>query len=262
MKLSSHITRLAWLPLLVVVMAAPCVWAQGVEQIEVREAQAAMQIAQEKGKALEDKLARSKEQITSLGEGLGSANNDARISRENYEKLRLQMEGLGIAALNGSTAELQQRLLASLSDYRILDQQKKALAEALISLSEASLLYAKSAPNANEESQQTLNKALGNAEKAIGSATKEPGAPNEGDLQNAKIVSLKSELGIAVLNVGIRQGVHPGTPFAIYRQDKLVAKAIVVDVRQGICGAVVQDLVNEKDTVKVGDTGKVDASRS
>ena len=262
MKLCPDITRLAWLPLIAVVIGVTCVRAHGVEQIEVREAQAAMQIAQEKVTMLEDKLARSKEQITSLGEGLGSANNDARLSRENYEKLRLQMEGLGIAALNGSTTELQQRLLASLSDYRILDQQKRALAEALIGLSEASLLFAKSTPNASEENQQVLNKALASAEKAVSSTTKELGAPNDGDLQNAKIVSLKNELGIAVMNVGIRQGVHPGTPFAIYRHDKLVAKAIVVDVRQGICGAVVQDLVNEKDTVQVGDTGRVDASRS
>jgi len=258
----SHNARSAWLPLIAVAMGVSCVLGQGAAQLEVREAQAAMQIAQARVQALEEKVARNKEQIISLSEGLGNANSESRLARENYEKLRLQMEGLGIAALNGSTAELQQRLLASLSDYRIVEQHKRQLAEALIGLSEAALILAKAAPAASEESQQVLNKALAAAEKAVAATQKEHGASSDAEIQNAKIVSLKNELGIAVFNVGTKHGVRPGTPFAIYRQDKLVARAVVVDVRQGICGAVVQDLVNEKDAVKVGDTGRVDASRS
>ena len=51
-------------------------------------------------------------------------------------------------------------------------------------------------------------------------------------------------------------------PFFIYRQDKPVARALVVDVRQDVCGAVVQDQVSKDEPVKVGDTGKVDAAKS
>jgi len=65
-----------------------------------------------------------------------------------------------------------------------------------------------------------------------------------------------------VFNVGARHGVHPGMPFSIFRQDKPVARALVVDVRQDVCGAVVQDQVSKDEPVKVGDTGKVDAAKS
>ena len=51
-------------------------------------------------------------------------------------------------------------------------------------------------------------------------------------------------------------------PFAIYRQDKPVARALVVEVRQDICGAVVQELVSKDEPVKVGDACKVEAARS
>jgi hypothetical protein len=56
--------------------------------------------------------------------------------------------------------------------------------------------------------------------------------------------------------------VHPGMPFSIYRKDKPIAHALVVDVRAGICGAVIRDQVSKDDPVKVGDTGKVDTSKS
>jgi len=62
--------------------------------------------------------------------------------------------------------------------------------------------------------------------------------------------------------VGSRHGVHPGMPFSIYRKDKPIARALVVDVRGGICGAVINDLISKDDPVKVGDTGKVDISKS
>lgn len=254
------------LPLFAVAALACGAWAQSAERIEVQEAQAALSLAQSKIEALEAKLSRAKEQNGSLGERLVTATDEARQARESYDKLRLQLEGLGVAALSGNNAqgELQQRLLSALSDMRILDQQRRQLIEALMNLSEAALSYAKAAPNAGEEHQQALNKSLSSAEKALAGAqndrTQATGA--EGNLQSAKIISVKDELGIAVLNVGSRQGVHPGMPITIYRQDKPIARAMVADVRSSISGVIVQDMVNEKDTVKVGDIGRVETSKS
>jgi hypothetical protein len=51
-------------------------------------------------------------------------------------------------------------------------------------------------------------------------------------------------------------------PFSIYRQDKPVARALVVDVRQDICGAVVQDLVSKGEPIKVGDICKVEPGKN
>jgi hypothetical protein len=81
-------------------------------------------------------------------------------------------------------------------------------------------------------------------------------------LKDARIVSLKNELGIAVLSVGVRDGVKPGMPFEIYREDKPIAKVLVTEVRNSVSGAVVQELANIADPVQVGDKGKVDTNRS
>ena len=180
-----------------------------------------------------------------------------------YEKLRIQMEGLGVAALDPTNTELQQRLLTALSDLRILEGHRRILTEALVGLSEASLGYAKTTSGGDAAARENLNKSLAGAERALSGSKLNvaSGEAESGTLDNARIVSLKEDMGVAVLNIGSRHGVHPGMPFSIYRKDKPVARALVVDVRQGICGAVVQELVSKDEPVKVGDTGRAETSK-
>ena len=73
---------------------------------------------------------------------------------------------------------------------------------------------------------------------------------------------MKQELGILVLGAGSKDGVRPGMPFEIFRQDKPIARALVTDVRQSVSGAVVQALVNDSDPVQVGDRGQVDPNKT
>lgn len=255
----------AWLPLIAVAGMAVGAMGQGTtspERLEVIEAQTAMNVAQAKVQELDAKLTKAKEQIAALGESLAAANGSATLSRDSYEKLRIQMEGLGITALDGSTAELQHRLLASLSDFRLSEERNQALTAALINLSESTLAFAAAAGNnVSEDSRQILNKSLGAAEKVLASAQQNSDTQNDADLHSAKIVSMKNELGIAVLNVGTKHGVHPGMPFSVFRADKPIGRAMVVDARQSVCGVIIQDLISEKEPVKVGDVAKVEASK-
>lgn len=257
------IANLAAAPLMLAWAAAGSLWAQSDPRLEVRELKTTLQISANQIQDLEQKLARAKEQIKSLSESLATANGDGLQLREGYEKLRIQMEGLGIAALDPTNTELQQRLLTALSDLRILEGHRRILTEALASLSEAAFGFAKVAPGADPTMRDHLNASLAAAEKALSGAklNLSADAGNSGTLDNARVVSLKDDFGVAVLNVGSRHGVHPGMPFAIYRKDKPVAHALVVDVRQTICGAVVQELISKDDPVKVGDIGRVDTSK-
>jgi hypothetical protein len=231
------------------------------DRIEVLEAQTAMGIAQAKVQEVESKLASIKTRLTTLEESLSTANSEAAFQRDAYEKLRAQTEGLGIASLGSSSFELQQKLLSALSDLRILDRKNRSLTEAIILLSESAVAYAKDAPAATEEKKQSLNRSLGVVEKTLAGSEPNTGSHNV-DLQNVSVVSLKNELGIAVLNAGSKQGVHPGMPFAIFRQDRAIGRAMAIDVRPNICGAVIQDIMSQNEPVKVGDVGKVEATKS
>jgi hypothetical protein len=89
-------------------------------------------------------------------------------------------------------------------------------------------------------------------------ATKQPKAPEEmATLMDARVISVKEEWSLVVANIGQNQGVKMGMPMRVMRADKLIATLRVVDVRQRICGAVIQEMGSEK--IKVGDRLQADA---
>ena len=89
----------------------------------------------------------------------------------------------------------------------------------------------------------------------VGSAPKRANATS---IRDAKVVSLKGDYDLAILNVGRQSGVQVGPPFQLLRKDRPVGTALVVDVRDHICGVILQDLVNPGDPIKLGDTARLD----
>jgi hypothetical protein len=230
--------------------------------VELKEAQMTLTAALTRVSDLEARLTKAREQVNALAEALASANGESQQTRESYERIRVQMEGLGMAALDTSSNETNQRLLAALSDLRLLETQNRSLTDALYQLSVASLEYAKAAGPVQGQPKIKLDEGIATAEKALARVQSAKQPTGDFDLQNARVVSLKDDAGILILNVGSRHGVNPGMPFSIYRQDKPVARVLVVDVRNGICGAVLQELISKDEPVKVGDTGRVEPVKS
>ena len=83
-------------------------------------------------------------------------------------------------------------------------------------------------------------------------------APAEsGSLLDGSVIGLKEEWSFVVGNFGAREGVKIGMPLRVKRGDEVLARLRVVDVRERICGAVIQESGKEK--IKVGDRLEVDA---
>jgi hypothetical protein len=72
------------------------------------------------------------------------------------------------------------------------------------------------------------------------------------------VISVKDEWSFVVGNLGERQGVKIGMPMRVMRCDKKIATLRVVDVRQRICGAVIQEMDSGKEQIKVGDRLQVE----
>jgi len=68
----------------------------------------------------------------------------------------------------------------------------------------------------------------------------------------ARIVDANTELGLVILDQGARQGVRYGLPLTVMRGRRRVARIRVVDVRERIAGAVVEETARG-DTPQTGD---------
>jgi hypothetical protein len=77
------------------------------------------------------------------------------------------------------------------------------------------------------------------------------GAPAEVD--DSQIVSVDSEIGLVVFDAGKEAGVRVGTPIAVLRGERPIYTAMIVDVRDAISGAVLQDRLADVENVAVGD---------
>ncbi len=63
-------------------------------------------------------------------------------------------------------------------------------------------------------------------------------------------------------NLGEKQGVKIGMPLRVMRGDKLIATLRVVDVREKISGAVIQEMSSDSAKIKVGDRLQADARQN
>jgi len=80
-------------------------------------------------------------------------------------------------------------------------------------------------------------------------------------LTDASVVEIKPEFALVVANIGREAGVRVGMPFQVWRENNRIGDVRVIDARDRISGAVIQNLVSEEDPIKTGDRLRVDARR-
>ena len=175
------------------------------------------------------------------------------------------MEALGVDGLSADKSKLEQRLLKAVRDLQIVQNEKDKLADELVQLTESVLRFTKGATSEDAEARLALEARMRSVADALGVPGNETGGSGASsanipaDLMNGMVISIKEELSLVVANIGGRHGVKVGMPLRVMRGETEVGLLRVVDVREKICGAVIQSLDSEKNKIKVGDRLKVDA---
>lgn len=230
--------------------------------IEYRELKVAFDKVLGDNQKLKSKLAETERSLAESRKNLASGGEDGLLQRK-FMQMKLRMDALGIDAMGGGDSKLEQRLLAAVSELRAVTAERKQLSEALVRLSEAAALYAKNSSGTDPQVRLALEVELRNASSALGVGS--PNAPEAAavpaTVTDGSVISVVDELALVVMNIGTTQGVKPGMPFLIMRNDKVVGTVRVVDARGKIAGAVIQNLVSEKEHIKIGDRLRVDAQQ-
>jgi hypothetical protein len=231
--------------------------------IEYAEAKTALEAVIKENQELRGKLDAAGETITALQTNLATSSAEGEIFRRQAAELKLRLEALGIQGAGSSTSKVEQRLLKAMSDLKVVDDERKALSDALIQLSEAVIRYQKAAVSTDADARLALETEMRGAMKALGVSppASVEGAPVASTLTDGMVISIRDELALVVANLGHRHGVKVGMPFQVIRDERIIGTVRVVDVREKISGAVIQDSASEKQQFKVGDRLRVDAQQ-
>ena len=199
--------------------------------------------------------------IRTLNESLAVANAECEVFRRQYSDLKLRMEALGLASVGDNKEALEQRLLKAVRDLGLVRDEKDKLSERMVALSETVLLYMKTATAADPKIRMEVEGQLRAANEAMDESTAKEtmaSAPAGVNLNDGQVISVKDDYSLAVMNLGSVQGVKIGMPFVIVRGNRFIARGRVVDVREKISGAVIEEYGSNTEKVKVGDTMRVD----
>jgi len=203
-------------------------------------------------------LSLARESVKTLTDSLAASNVEAEVFRRKYSDLHLRMEALGLESANRDRVKLEQRLLNAVSDLRLMQKERERYRDQMLGLSEAILHLLKTSTGGDAQARMEVETQLRRSSEL---AAKSQNFPEEtATLMDGRVISVKEEWSLVVGNIGEKQGVKIGMPMRVTRADKLIATLRVVDVRQRICGAVIQEMGSRK--IIVGDRLQADARQN
>ena len=210
---------------------------------------------------LRRQLSLQQESVRTLTESLAESNVEAELLRRKFSDLQLRVEALGLAGTDKDRAKLEQRLLNAVSDLQLFQKEREQYRDQMLRLTEAVLHFLKTAESSDPQARMEVEAQLRSINELIAKSGNDA-TQAQPSLMDGSVISVKEEWSLVVGNIGEQQGVKMGMPLRVTRDDKVIATLRVVDVRQKICGAVIQEMDSKKEKIKVGDRLQVDARQS
>lgn len=211
---------------------------------------------------LRRQLSIEQESLKTLVSSLAESNAEAESFRRKYSDLELRMEALGLASAHKDRAKLEQRLLAAVSDLRLAEKECEEYRDQMMRLNEATWHYLKTAESGDAQARLDIETQLRGASALATRSTSALSNSAPLGLMDGSVISVKDEWSFVVGNLGETQGVKIGMPLRVMRGDQKIATLRVVDVRQKICGAVIEEMGSAKTKIEVGDRLQVDAQQN
>ncbi len=210
---------------------------------------------------LHEQLLLARETIRNLTESLALANSETEVFKRQAEDLQARLDTLGLAAAGAESGGVEDKLLSTVNELTQLQKDHNRALNQLVRLSEATLNFMRTCESSDPGARTALEAELRASDTALGINLDLPDPASQSSLSAATVVDVKPEFGLIIADVGRQHGVRIGMPFQIWRDSTLVGSALVIDARQRLSGAIIQNLTSETDSIQVGDRLRVDARR-
>lgn len=211
--------------------------------------------------ALKEQLLVARSQVKNLSEGIATANMEAEIFKRQLSETQLRLEAIGLSQMDNDPSRLEARLLQAVRELRILKEKNQNASDQLLRLSEAITVLVKTSGTINPQARVSVEEELRKTAKILESTIGVVAANPDSGTSEGSVVDYQETLSLLVANIGSSQGVKVGMPFRILRNGEQIGDAKVIDVRENISGAVIQNLNAKNTRVEKGDTIKVDAKK-
>lgn len=198
------------------------------------------------------KIERLEKQNATLRVSYAQSQKEAADSSAKLAEVRRRLEALGGTSGTGS----EERLVSAVAEIEFLREKLRKLEEASVRLSGVVIAYLKQAVSEDTQARAKVESQLRELDTLL-EFRQQPVRAGAGTLANASVVSIDSESGLLILNVGTNEGLRVGMPLTITRGDQSIAEAIVTDIRKNISGALVQKLTKPSELVRIGDSAAV-----
>lgn len=195
--------------------------------------------------------------IRLLTENLAIVRTESDLFQKKWSDVQLRAQTLGMNLADDSATQAQRQLAQSVRALYLAEAERQRLIGQLQRLLEA---VEKQGDVAGELARtKALLAATEPSKPDGGGGDAVARRPAEGTLESATVLDVNSNLRLVVLNVGVLAGARVGMPLAVLRGDRVVAELKIVEVRQRICGALIEQ-VERNVTLKAGDKARVTKS--
>ncbi len=198
---------------------------------------------------LEQQVAQLNRRNAALSESLVAANQREKECADSLARIRLRLEALGKNLIDGG----DDRLVQAVADLEVMKGRIRELEEAALRLSGGVQMYLKTAVVADPDARAAVEARLRELEALVGLRNGPRAQVDLGNLRRGKVVSIDSESGLLVLNVGEKAGARIGMVFRLERGERLVGEAVVAETRDVISGLLIQHLEDETNPARLGD---------
>ncbi|HEY1123623.1 MAG TPA: hypothetical protein VGE67_18545 [Haloferula sp.] len=200
--------------------------------------------------ALQDKIIEQDARIKALEKALTESNRAEKLATEEKNQVKLRLEALGRDLLDGG----DDRLVQANADLEVVRRRSTDLEAACSRLVGTVTDYVRQAVASDPDARLRVETAMRELDEVLGLRQKPAPAAAAGSSGQAKVVSIDSESGLLVLNIGESQNTRIGTTYRLVRGEQPFGTAIVADVRRNVCGAFVEELDPGQGPVRLGDS--------
>lgn len=187
------------------------------------------------------------------------SNSEVLMWRQAYEELRLKNEALGVDALTADEKRLQNRVVEAVKEVYQAEKARRDGAELLEKWVYSTQSLLKQAQGLDPQKRSEYEAVLRSTREYLegrGAARFTIGR----DLKEGQILDVNKELGSVIMNLGQTQEVKIGMPFRVFRDNLLIGKLKVLQVREHVSVALIER-VEKGNELKIGDRISVAADK-